>query len=169
MRSVSWDCQCELSSCRLWIISSRRSHETVDASSVRPRGNAAPRDDNHPSSVPVPVMRVVNVRVVMSQRFMTMPVSMRRLRELLGRVLVQMVLVVGVLVRVLQSLMLMQMFMPIRREQERPRGHGRERKQAPTPKGFAQEDQGEDRGEARREREEHPGLDHSELTEPSYE
>ena len=61
------------------------------------------------------------------------------------------------------------MFMSIRREQEGASGHEREREQAPSPKGLVQEDQGEDRGETWREREQHPGLDHPELPESPYE
>ena len=45
-----------------------------------------------------------------------MPVRMRYLRELLGRVLVLMMLVVRVHVRVLQSLMLVEVLVPIRGE-----------------------------------------------------
>ena len=58
-------------------------------------------------SVPVAMVDVVDVGVAMSHRFMTMPVGMGRLRQLVGRVLVLMVLVVVMLVGVLQGLVLM--------------------------------------------------------------
>ena len=58
-------------------------------------------------SVPVAVMDVVYVGVAMRCRFVTMPVGMGLLRQLRGRVLVLMVLVVGMLVSMLQSLVLM--------------------------------------------------------------
>ena len=51
-------------------------------------------------------MDVVDVRVAMGHRFVTMPVGMGRLRELIGGVLVLMVVVVDVLMSVLQSLVL---------------------------------------------------------------
>ena len=72
-------------------------------------------------------MDVVDVWVAMKHSFVTMPVGMRHLCELLWCVVVLMMLVVSMFVRVLQSLVLMQMFMPIRRQQEGARGHGRER------------------------------------------
>ena len=61
------------------------------------------------------------------------------------------------------------MFMSIRREQEGASGHGGEREQAPNRERFVQEDQGEDRGETRREREQHPRLNHAQVSEPPYE
>ena len=67
-------------------------------------------------SVPVAVVDVVDVGVAMNRSLVTMPVRMRYLRELLGRVLVLMVLVVRVHVRVLQSLMHVQVLVPIRCE-----------------------------------------------------
>jgi hypothetical protein len=57
--------------------------------------------------VAVPVMDVVDVGMAMCHRLVTMPVGMGRQREFLGRVLVLMVLVVGMLVSVFQSLVLM--------------------------------------------------------------
>ena len=68
-------------------------------------------------SVPVAVMGVVDVGMPMSHGFVTVPVSVRRQRELLGRVVVLMVFVVGMLVGVLQSLVFMSMLMSIRGEQ----------------------------------------------------
>lgn len=62
-------------------------------------------------------MDVVDVGMAMRHRFVTMPVGMGRLRQLLGGVVVLVMLVVGVLVRVLQGLVLMVMFMPVRREE----------------------------------------------------
>ena len=66
--------------------------------------------------MPVAVVDVVDVGVAMNRSFVTMPVRMRYLRELLGRVLVLMMLVVRVHVRVLQSLMLVEVLVPIRCE-----------------------------------------------------
>ena len=54
--------------------------------------------------------------VAMNRSLVTMPVRMRYLRELLGRVLVLMMLVVRVHVRVLHSLMHVQVLVPIRCE-----------------------------------------------------
>ena len=67
-------------------------------------------------SVPVAVVDVVDMGVAMNRSLVTMPVRMRYLRELLGRVLVLMMLVVRVRVRVLQSLMHVQVLVPIRCE-----------------------------------------------------
>jgi hypothetical protein len=120
-------------------------------------------------SMPVAVMNVVDVRMAMRHRFVTMPVGMGRLLQLPGRVLVLVVLVVVMLVGVLQSLVLMVMFMTVRGEEEGARGHGNEREQSPNGKGFAQEDQGEDRGETGREREEHSCLNHPQVSEPPHE
>lgn len=58
-------------------------------------------------SVPVPVMDVVDVGMAMNHRLVAMPVGMRQLRELLGRVVVLVMLIMGVLVRVLLSLVFM--------------------------------------------------------------
>jgi len=66
--------------------------------------------------MPVAVVDVVDVGVAMNRSLVTMPVRMRYLRELLGRVLVLMMLVVRVRVRVLQSLMHVQVLVPIRCE-----------------------------------------------------
>jgi len=66
--------------------------------------------------VPVAVVDVVDMGVAMNRSLVTMPVRMRYLRELLGRVLVLMMLVVRVHVRVLQSLMHVQVLVPIRCE-----------------------------------------------------
>ena len=66
--------------------------------------------------MPVAVVDVVDVGVAMNRSLVTMPVRMRYLRELLGRVLVLMMLVVRVHVRVLQSLMLVEVLVPIRCE-----------------------------------------------------
>lgn len=128
------------------------------------------RGDGVPDlSVPVTVMDVVDVGMAMRHRVVTVPVGMGGLRELLGRMLVLMVLVMDVLVSVLQSLVLMEMFMPIRREQEGADGHGGEREQAPNHKAFVQQDQREDRGETRREREQHPRVNHAQVSEPPHE
>ena len=77
--------------------------------------------------MPVPVMDVVNVGVTMNQPLVTMLVGMRHLCELGGRVFVLMVVVVGVLVRMLQSLVLVQVLVPVTPEQESACGHGCER------------------------------------------
>ena len=66
--------------------------------------------------MPVAVVDVVDVGVAMNRSLVTMPVRMRYLRELLGRVLVLMMLVVRVHVRVLNSLMHVQVLVPIRCE-----------------------------------------------------
>ena len=66
--------------------------------------------------MPVAVVDVVDMGVAMNRSLVTMPVRMRYLRELLGRVLVLMMLVVRVHVRVLQSLMLVEVLVPIRGE-----------------------------------------------------
>jgi len=66
--------------------------------------------------MPVAVVDVVDVGVAMNRSIVTMPVRMRYLRELLGRVLVLMMLVVRVRVRVLHSLMHVQVLVPIRCE-----------------------------------------------------
>ncbi len=115
------------------------------------------------------VVDVVDVGVVMNHSFVTMRVGMGHPREFRRRMLVLMVVVMGMFVRVLQSLMLMQMFMPIGREQEGARGHGPKRQQAPSCNGFVQKHPCENRGETGRECEQHPGLDHSEVSESPYE
>ena len=79
---------------------------------------------------------VVDVGVAMSDLLVAMPVRMRHLRELLGSVVVLVMLIMGVLVCMLQSLMLVHMFVPIRREQEGTGGHGGDRGQAPSRKGL---------------------------------
>ena len=66
--------------------------------------------------MPVAVVDVVDMGVAMNRSLVTMPVRMRYLRELLGRVLVLMMLVVRVHVRVLNSLMHVQVLVPIRCE-----------------------------------------------------
>ena len=57
--------------------------------------------------MPVAVMDVVDVRMAMRHRFVTMPVGMGRLLQLPGPVVVLVVLVVVMLVGVFQSLVLM--------------------------------------------------------------
>ena len=81
--------------------------------------------------MPVAVVDVVDVGMVMDNRLVAVPVGMRRLRELLRRVLVLMMLVVGVLVRVLQRLVRVPMLVPVRGEEQGSRGHRREREEAP--------------------------------------
>ena len=80
-----------------------------------------------------------SVPVAMNDSLMAMPVRMRHLRELFGSVVVLVMLIMGVLVRVILSLMLVHMFVPIRRQQERPHRHRYERKQAPGRDGLVQE------------------------------
>src|SRR2546425_9347407 len=71
-----------------------KSHSSCESRHTQDRETAAIM----PFSVPVPVMDVVDVGMAMNHRLVAMPVGMRQLRELLGRVVVLVVLVVGLFV-----------------------------------------------------------------------
>ena len=74
----------------------------------------------------VSVVDVVRVRMAVGEPFVAVSVGMRDLPELVGRVRVLVMLVVGVLVGVLQFPVHMPVLVMVGREQHRARGHGPE-------------------------------------------
>ena len=99
------------------------------------------------------VVDVVRVRVGVHEWLVPMPVGMRDLGQLFGRVLVQMVLVMFMLVCVSQVRMLVPMLVPIGRQQERAGRHRGQRDDSRHRHGLVEKHPGEDRGKSRRQRE----------------
>ena len=84
-------------------------------------------------------MHVVHVGVGMRPRLVPMRVCVRRLRELLGRVRMLMVFVVFMDMSVLGRLVSVLVFVPIRCQHDRARGHGEECEPTTNRERLAQE------------------------------
>ena len=88
----------------------------------------------------VPVRDVVHVGVAMDHRLVAVPVGVRCLRELGGRVLVLVVLVVGVFVRMLEGRVLVPVLVPIGRQEQGAGRHRRQGQEALYRKGLTEEE-----------------------------
>lgn len=114
-------------------------------------------------------MHVMHVGVSVHEGLVTVQMRMRKLRQLLGRVLVLVVLVVLVVVRVLQRFMPVSVLVPVRGEQQGTRRHRPQGDHAPESDRLVEKSPREQGGEARREGEQRPGLEHAEVTKPTHE